>query len=74
MLKNSWNLVNIDTMKKNFPKENPKIDSDLVLVHKERYIRPNFDSFGKKGEPILMTQLGRKFCCANKKLKPIEAS
>ena len=61
-------------MKKNFPKENPKIDSDLVLVHKERYIRPNFDSFGKKGEPILMTQLGRKFCYANKKLKPIEAS
>ena len=48
MLKNSWNLVNIDTMKKNFPKENPKVDSDLVVVHKERYIPPNFDSFGKK--------------------------
>ena len=43
-----------------FPKENPKIGSDLVLAHKERYLRPNFDSFGKKGEPMLTTQLRRK--------------
>ena len=66
--------MNIDTMKKNFPTGNPKIDSDLVVVHKERYIRPNVDSFGKKGEPVLMIQLGRKFCCAKKELKPIETS
>ena len=43
-----------------FPKEDPKIGSDLVLAHKERYLRPNFDSFGKKGEPMLTTQLRKK--------------
>ena len=37
------------------------------MVHKESYMRPNFDSFGKRGEPILTTQLGRKFYCAKKK-------
>ena len=53
--------------KVDFPKENPKIGSDSVAVHKERYMRPNFDSLGKRGEPILTTQLGRRFCCAKKK-------
>ena len=33
-----------------FSKENPKIGNDLVVVHKERYMRPNFNSFGKRGE------------------------
>ena len=56
-----------ESCKVDFPKENPKIGSDLVVVHKERYMRPNFDSFGKRGEPILTTQLGRKFYCAKKK-------
>ena len=36
-----------------FSKENPKIGSDLVVVHKERYMRPNFNSFGKRGEVLL---------------------
>ena len=56
-----------ESCKVDFPEENPKIDSDLVVVHKESYMRPNFDSFGKRGEPILTTQLGRKFYCAKKK-------
>ena len=45
----------------------PKIGSDLVVVHKERYMHPNFDSFGKRAAPIFTTQLGRKFYCAKKK-------
>ena len=56
-----------ESCKVDFPKKNPKIGSDLVVVHKERYMRPNFDSFGKRGEPIFTTQLGRKFYCAKKK-------
>ena len=56
-----------ESRKVDFPKENPKIGSDLVVVHKERYIRSNFDSLGRKEEPILTTQLGRKFYCAKKK-------
>ena len=56
-----------ESCKVDFPKENPKIGSDFVVVQKERYMRPNFDSFGKRGEPILTTQLGRKFYCAKKK-------
>ena len=36
-----------ESCKVDFPKENPKIGSNLVVVHKERYMRPNFDSFGK---------------------------
>ena len=56
-----------ESCKVDFPKKNPKIGSDLVLVHKDRYMRTNFDSFGKRGEPILTTQLGRKFYCAKKK-------
>ena len=56
-----------ESCKVDFPEENPKIDSDLVVVHKERYMRPNFDSFGKRGEPFLTTQLGRKFYCVKKK-------
>ena len=61
-----------ESYKVGFPKENPKIGSDLIVVQKERYMRPNFDSFGKRGKPILITQLGRKFYCAKKKclLKP----
>ena len=30
-----------DSCKVDFPKENPKIGSDLVMVHKERYMRPS---------------------------------
>ena len=56
-----------ESCKVDFPKKNPTIGSDLVVVHKERYMRPNFDSFGKRGEPILTTQLGRKFYCTKKK-------
>ena len=55
-----------ESCKVDFPKETPKIGSDLVVVHKERYMRPNFDSFGKRGEAILTTQLGRKFYCVKK--------
>ena len=53
--------------KVDFPKKNPKIGNDLVLVHNERYMRLNVDSFGKRGELILTTQLGRKFYCTKKK-------
>ena len=56
-----------ESCKVNFPKKNPKIGSDLVVVHKERYMHPHFDSFGKRGESILTTELGRKFYCAKKK-------
>ena len=56
-----------ESCKVDFPKENPKIGSDLVVVHKERYMPANFDSFGEREEPILMTQLERKFYCAKKK-------
>ena len=56
-----------ESCKVDFPKENPKIGSNLVVVHKERYMPPNFDSFGKRGEPILPTQLERKFYCGKKK-------
>ena len=59
--------------KVDFPKKNPKIGSDLVVVHKERYMRPNFDSFGKRGEPILTTQIGRKFYCTKKEV-PLETT
>ena len=55
-----------ESCKVDFPKDNPKIGSDLVVVYKERYMRPNFDSFGKRGELILTTQLGRKFYCAKR--------
>ena len=41
--------------KVDFLKDNQKIGSDLVKVHKERDMRPNFDSFGKRGELILTT-------------------
>ena len=51
----------LKSCKVDFSKENLKIGSNLVVVHKERYMRPDFDSFGKRGEPILTTQLGRKF-------------
>ena len=36
-------------------KENPKTGSNLVVVHKERYMRLNYDRFGKRGQPILTT-------------------
>ena len=49
-----------ESCKVDFPKENPKIGSNLVVVHKERYTRLNFNRFGKKGEPILTTQPVRK--------------
>ena len=52
--------------KVDFLKENPKIKSDLVVVHKEKYMRSNFNRFGKRGELILTTQLGRKFYRAKK--------
>ena len=56
-----------ESCKVDFPKEKPKIGIDLVVVHKERYMRPNFDSFRKRGEPFLATYLGRKFYYAKKK-------
>ena len=49
-----------------FPKHNPKQGSDLLVVHRERYMRPNTNSVGKKLKPILTIQLGRKFYCAKK--------
>ena len=49
-----------------FPKHNPKQGSDLLVVHRERYMRPNTNSVGKKLKPILTRQLGRKFYCAKK--------
>ena len=55
-----------ESCKVNFPKKNPKIGCDLVVIHKERYTRPNFHRFGKRGEPILTTQFGRKFYCVKK--------
>ena len=42
-----------------FPKQNPKIGSDLIVY--ERIFVQNFDRFGKRREPILTIQLGRKF-------------
>ena len=56
-----------ESYKVDLPKEIPKIGSDLVVVHKERYMRSNFDSFGKRGKPTLTTQLGRKFYWTEKK-------
>ena len=44
-----------ESCKVDFPKENQKIGSDLVVVHKKRYMCPNFDSVGERGEPILTT-------------------
>ena len=52
-----------ESCKVDFPKENQKIGSNLVAVHKKRCMRPNVDSFGKRGEPISTTQLERKFYC-----------
>ena len=52
-----------ESCKVDFPKKNPKIGSNLVAVHKKRYMRLNVDSFGKRGEPISTTQLERKFYC-----------
>ena len=53
-----------ESCKVDFSKEIPKIGSNLVVVLKARYMRPNLDRFEKRGEPILTIQLGRKFCCA----------
>ena len=58
----TWESCKVD-----FPKENSEIGSDLVVVHKKRYMRPNVDGFGKRGEPIFTTQLERKFYCVKKK-------
>ena len=52
-----------ESSKVDFPKENQKIGSNLVVVHQKRCMRPNVDSFGKRGEPISTTQLERKFYC-----------
>ena len=57
-----------ESCKADFPKEGPKIGSDLVVVHKGRYMRPNFDSFGKREEPIFLTQLGRKVLLCQKEV------
>ena len=59
-------LKRCESCKVDFSKENPQIGSDLVVLHKERYMCLNFDRF-KRGEPILMTQIGRKFYYAKKK-------
>ena len=55
-----------ESCKVDFSKENPKIGSNLVVVLKARYMRPNLDRFEKRGEPILTTQLGKKFAMLNR--------
>ena len=52
----NFNVKCYESYKVDFPKKNSKIGCDLVVVHKERCMRPNFDSFGKRGELILTTQ------------------
>ena len=37
------------------------------LWYTKKSMSPNFDSFGKRGEPIFTIQLGRKFSCCKKK-------
>ena len=49
-----------------FPRKNPKCGYDLVVVHKERYERPNISESGKRLSPIITNQLGRKFYCEKK--------
>ena len=52
-----------ESCKVDFPKENPKIGSDLVVMHKGRYMCPNFDSFRKrrKENRFLRLNLGESF-------------
>ena len=49
-----------------FPRKNPKCGYDLVVVHKEKYERPNISESGKQLSPIITNQLGRKFYCEKK--------
>ena len=43
-----------------FPRRNPKVGCDLVIVHKERYMRPDVSGDGKRRQ-VLTSHLGRKF-------------
>ena len=47
--------------------ENPIVASNIVIVHRERYLRPNMAENGQYGDSILTNQLGRKFYCINKR-------
>ena len=55
-----------ESFKLPFPRKKPKFGYDLVVVHKERYERPNRSECGKRLFPIITNQLGRKFYCAKK--------
>ena len=51
-----------------FPKDNPSCpDSDIVVLHKERYERPVKDDKGKFVRMTISNQMGRKFYCLKKK-------
>ena len=67
----NFNVKCYESCKVDFPKKNSKIGSDLVVVHKERCMRPNFDSFGKRGELILTTQTW-KIVLLSQKVVPLE--
>ena len=43
-----------------FPRRNPKMGSDLVIVHKESYMRPDVSGDGKRRQ-VLTSRLGRNF-------------
>ena len=45
----------------NFPKKNPNIGSDLVVIQKERYMRPNFHRFGKEENQFLRLNFKESF-------------
>ena len=65
MRKNST-AKSCESCKLAFPRKNPKWGYDLVVVHKERYERPNIGESGKRFSPIITNQLGRKLHCVKK--------
>ena len=48
-----------------FPKGISKAGNDLLIIHKERYMRPDIGDDGKRRQ-VLTSQLGRKFYCPKK--------
>ena len=65
MRKNS-RAKSCESCKSAFPRKNPKCGYDLVVVHNERYERPNIGDSGKRFFPIITNQLGRKLHCVKK--------
>ena len=57
-----------ETCRLEFPKQNPMEGvSDLIIVHKERYMRPVKDEANNFIRSTLTNKLGRKFYCPKKK-------